>query len=332
MKPASVVVASIALIVALSPSAAAQGVTTVAYPGGSSASTSPSTNAIPFSTLFGSDIRYQLYVPGATLPSRPAMLTDIAFAPASPATFVMTTLVLSVGHATPGAPVCNLNANSNDLRVQFTGPHTWTYASNAWASLGLPLLFPYNGGNQDLIIEIRIMGASGNTGLSFRDRDTGTNIQRSYNSNPGGFNATTCTDNGSLGLKVALTFVQPDVFVPNSPAHGMPLLLDFRSPTDPLTPYIGGLSLGTGPLTFNASDPRTIGLTYDLLLDFALNNQFVFPGLTGSLDANGLGTALVPIPLGLPSGFTFHASFVTIDLAFPSTVRSIALTRSIVLP
>jgi hypothetical protein len=326
MKVRSPSVAAVVVLCSLGATCTAQGVTTVAYPGGPSAATSPSLNGIPFSTSFGTDITYQLHIPAATLPARPAMLTDVAFAPSATGAFVMNNLVLSIGHGTIGAPTCNLAGNSNDLTVQFSGAWTYSFVANTWSSLGLPILFPYNG-NTDLIIEIRNFGATG-TGGSFRDRDAGTNVQRVYNRLAGGFTATTCSHAVSLGIKVALTFVQADV-VAGPATPGATCQLTFDSPTDPFLPYLGALSFGTGPLVFNPADPRTIDLAADDLFLFTFTYPFLFPGLNGVLDGSGLATALVPIPLGVPTGTTFHASFVTLDAGFPSSARQIALTGTI---
>lgn len=174
---------------------------TVVYPGGPNP-TGPSANGIPFSSTFSTDIRYQLHVPAGTLPGTPMVLTGLAFAPTSNGTFNIPSLILSVGHDVGGLS-CNMDSNSPDLAVQYTGSHTYTYSGNTWSPLGIPLAFPYDG-TRGLVIEFRMVGQSGGGG--FWDRDSGTNVTRVYNRFAGGSMASTCSHPVSLGLKPRLTF------------------------------------------------------------------------------------------------------------------------------
>lgn len=308
--------------------AAAQSSTTILYPGGPSATSGGGLNSVPFASTFQTEIHYQLHIPAADLPNRPAMLTDVAFVPGASGTFTSPNFILSVGHGVPGGLTCSLATNSPDLRLQYSGPFSWTYTGNAWNSLGLPTLFPYDG-LSGMVVEIRYLGNTG--GTSFQSRDTGTNVNRVYNRLAGGFNATQCSHSVSLGIKPRLTFVQAGVGLAAPPAAGTVLPLTFDAPTDPLFPYLGGLSLGIGPIPFSPTDLRTIGLDFDDLLVFTLTYPWIFPGISGTLDGFGLAQCFVPLPASLPPGFTFYAAFVTLDPNFPSTVRSISLTTPVVI-
>jgi len=235
----------------------------VVYPGGSSASSGGGLNTIPFSSSILSEVRYQLHVPAAALPSSPSTLIDVAFAPGSTGTTTASTLVLSIGHGAPGAPTCNLAGNSNDLTVQHNGPFTYGFTANTWSSLGIPLAFSYNG-TDDLLIELRMQGVGG--GAAFQSRDSGTNVQRVYNRLAGGFNATMCSHGPSLGLKPCLTFVpQPCLLsitdggggggtvtlqnVPSTTVEGATLVsFDTTGP------------VGGGPLFGIAPDQTTLGI------------------------------------------------------------------------
>jgi hypothetical protein len=58
----------------------------------------------------------------------------------------------------------------------------------------------------------------------------------------------------------------------------------------------------------------------------------VFPGFSGVLDGFGNAPGGVQLPGSLPPGLAFHVAFLTIEVGFPSGVRSISLTRTVTIP
>jgi hypothetical protein len=316
-------------VLGLTVPAFASGVTTVLTPGGATPNTGGG-NSIPFATSFQSEIRYQLVIPAARLLPRPAMLTDIAFAPTATGSINMGELIFSIGHAAPGAPTCNLTTNSNDLTIQHSGPHTYSFTADTWSPFGIPCAFPYDGVS-GLLIELRWRNATGAGGV-FRTADAGT-VLRVYNRLAGGFNATQCSHVVSDGIKLQVTFAQPSVKLGGNPVPGQLLPLTFSAPTDPGRSYYAGASLATAPaLGLPAPDLRTIELGLDTLLFLSLIGGPVFPGFSGVFDGFGNAPGGVQLPGSLPPGLAFHVAFLTIEVGFPSGVRSISLTRTVTIP
>jgi len=317
------------VVLGLSVPAFASGVTSVLTPGGAAPNTGGA-NSIPFSTSFQTEIRYQLVIPQPLLLSRPALLTDVAFAPNASGSITMGELIFSIGHATSAVPTCNLAANSNDLTIQHSGPHTYTFTGGTWSPFGIPCSFAYDGVSP-LLIEIRWRNGSGG-GAAFNTADSGT-VQRVYNRLAGGFNATQCSHMASAGIKVQLTFTQPTVKLGGNPVPGQLLPLTFCSPTDPGRTYYAAASLGTTPsIGLPAPDLRTIELTLDTLLLLSLVDGFTFRNFSGILDGFGNATGGVLLPTGLPPGLSFHVAFLTVEAGFPSGIRAISLTRAVTLP
>jgi len=319
---------SAVLFLGIAAPALASGITAVLTPGGAAPNTGiPS--SIPFSTSFQSEIRYQLVIPAPLLLPRPALLTDIAFAPSVSGSINLGEVVYSIGHAT-GAPTCNLEGNSNDLAIQHRGQYTYNFTADTWSPFGIPSAFAWDG-VRALVIELRWRNATG-AGGAFRTADPGT-VQCFYNRLAGGYNATQCSHGPSDGIKVQLVFAQATVKLGGNPTPGQLLPMTFCSPTDPDRSYYAAASLTTTPsLGLPAPDLRTIELTLDTLLRLSLIDRVTFPGFSGTLDGRGNATGGVLLPAGLPPGLRFHVAFLTIDALFPSGVRSISLTRTVTIP
>jgi hypothetical protein len=317
------------VLLALAGSAPASGLTHWLAPGGSAPHLG-SGDAVPFSTSFQSEIRFQLVIPQPLLLSRPALLTDVSFAPVTSGSINMGDMVFSIGHATSAVPSCNLAANSNDLAIQHRGQYTYNFTADTWSSFGIPCAFAYDGVSP-LLIELQWRNATG-AGASFRTADAGT-VQRAYNRLVGGFNATQCSHPVSDGIRVLLTFSQSTVKLGGNPVPGRLLPMTFCSPTDPDRTYYAAASFATAPrLPLPPPDLRTVELALDPLFLISLGDPVTFPGFAGVLDGFGNATAGVQLPSGLPAGLGFHVAFLTLDPLFPSGVRTISLTRTVTLP
>jgi hypothetical protein len=307
---------------------AGQGNQIVVFAGGNSAAAGGG-NSIPFNPgSIYTEIRYQTYVPPALLPGVQGLLTEIAHAPSSSATLTLGTVVLSVGHA-PVAPTCNLAGNSPDLMVMFNGSVTWSYTADQWSPMPMPVAFSYNGVD-GLLIEVRHINGSG--GSAFRSADTGSGVQRVYNRYAGGFSATTCSHNPSIGLRTRLTFWEPTITPGGTPTQGQVLPLVFDQPPDAGLLYLAVASLGVGPTPFLPPDQRSVGVSFDDVFFLSMTTPAIFQSFSGVLDSSGSATAGFFLPFGTPSGIVVNIAFVTGDPAFPSGVRSIAPTFSFATP
>jgi hypothetical protein len=287
-------------------------------------------NAVPFSSSFTNDIRFQLSIPAADLPGIPLLLTNVAFAPTVTGSLTIPTMIVSVGHLAMLPPVCDLTVNSNDLAVQYQGSHTYSYVQDTWSSFGIPLAFPYNGSG-GLLVELRMMGTSG--GDPFRTADAG-NVQRVYNRLAGGFNATMCSHTTSTGIKLELTFLpsgQPQV---NSYGAGCMGAIGIPSLATIELPFLGNgnfnLEVAQGATNsfaylFAALAPANPAVQVgpcSIHLDLVSMNQLITVGFSpfGPLPTGATGSATFPLPIpatpSLQGQHLFFQAAIT-DVAAP---------------
>lgn len=274
---------------------------------------------MPWSTA---EIRYQTFVPAATLGAQPLVVSEIAFAPCASGIFSATQLEIRMAHFT-GSKLSTIFASNfnGNLTTVMSGPVNWTHTQDQWSDVGLTSTFAYNG-TDNLLIEVRFLGATGSVQCHAANA-----VRSRFNASRGAYNTPYAGPFAILqSPKMRVTFNETVLSGTGSPAPGGTVLLALLSTPDPNLPYQLGSSLGTGPIPI---DTRRLGLSPDPLLVITVLGALplVFQGYVGKLDAAGKAAAKIAIPpIPALKGLRLHSAFLTLQASAPSGVKSISNT------